>query len=69
MTICALMMLLAASCAGLPDSSDTLVPPSWTLPAAHIRTRGAHEHDWIQGPRGGMYYLTPRGTKVYRRRD
>ena len=66
--VCGLMMLLALNSPGMPDSSRDLVPPAWTLPAAQLRTRGAHEHEWIEGPRGGVFYWSSRGTKVYQKR-
>ncbi len=66
--IVGLELLLAAVLALSRTDADELVPASWTLGTAAVRTRGAHDHEWITGPRGGVFYWTDRGTKVYRRR-
>lgn len=65
---CAGLLWIVMRLAAVGDGCE-LSPPSWALGEAHVRTRGAHEHEWIEGPRGGVYYLTPRGNKVYLRRS
>lgn len=45
-----------------------MVPPAWEIGSRIPPTRRAHDHDWQTGPRGGVFYYTDHGTKVYRKK-
>lgn len=47
------------------DAGNELAPAAGTWGKFPLRTAGPHEHNWQTGPRGGVFYWTEHGTKVY----
>lgn len=63
-----LIMLIMLSGSMARDGGGDMVPLSCMSGGRAVPTRAEHAHEWIEGPRGGMYYFTPWGSKVYRRK-